>query len=688
VARNTNRLSDETSPYLRHHATNPVDWYPWGPVALERARNEKRPILLSIGYSACHWCHVMERESFEDEQTARLMNENFINIKVDREERPDIDHIYMSAVQLLAGRGGWPLTVFLTPEGKPFYGGTYFPPEDRYGTPGFRRVLLTVAEAFRERPQDIESTVGQLMAHLERSDHCEAEDSTPGSDLVSDAATRLARAYDARYGGLGGAPKFPNISVFELFLHTHRNSADADYLDMVTHTLRQMAWGGIYDHLGGGFHRYSVDERWLVPHFEKMLYDNAQLVPLYLSAYQVTGDLFFATVARETIDYVLREMKDPDGGFYSTQDADSEGEEGKFFVWDESEVRKILGDELADIACRYWDVTDAGNFEGHNILHISLDLDKLATMFQRDVGELRLLLGEARARLFAARARRVRPARDEKILTAWNGLMISALAKATELFNEEGDLQAAREAAAFVQKHLQRGDRLLSTYKDGEANLNGYLDDYAFFVAALLDLFEAVQEPAYLDRAIELTETMIAHFWDGDGGGFFFTSDDHEELIVRTKVSFDGSIPSGNSVAVRNLLRLYHYTGQASYLEHAEATLRLFSGSMREQPFPQANMLVALDFYTRHPYEIVVVTDPDVPAGKILVEQIRRTYLPNRTLTVVPPGGDVRLPSAAEGKGQVDGKPTVYVCRDMSCSPPVTSWSDLRPLLSPGEHSR
>jgi uncharacterized protein len=690
VAEHTNRLARESSPYLQQHAHNPVDWYPWGPEALERARREGRPIFLSIGYSACHWCHVMERESFEDEQTARLMNEHFVNIKVDREERPDIDHIYMDAVQLLSGHGGWPLSVFLTPEGKPFYGGTYFPPEDRYGMPGFRRVLLSITQAFQERQEEITATTKRLMETLHASDQFDVEQQPPGPALLIDAAGRLARAYDASHGGLGRAPKFPNTAVFDLFLRAYRNSGDRSFLDMVLHTLRQMALGGIYDQLGGGFHRYSVDERWLVPHFEKMLYDNALLVPLYLSAYQVSGDLFFATVARETIDYVLREMRNREGGFYSTQDADSEGEEGRFFVWDREEVHRIIGDrDVAEIACRYWGVTEDGNFEGRNILHVETDLDQLATSLQRDAGELRLLLGEARARLFAARARRPKPARDEKILTSWNGLMISALAKSAELFGEEGDRKAAIDAARFVSNHLQRGDRLLSTFKDGSSRLNGYLDDYAFFAAALLDLFEAVQEPAYLDQAVLLTDAMVRHFGDAQAGGFFFTSDDHEALILRTKPSFDGSIPSGNSVAVRNLLRLSHYTGATSYLDIAVGALRLFAGPMQEQPLAHANMLTALDFYDQKPLDIVLVTAPEVPAGQILLEQIRRTYLPNRTLTVVAPGCADRLPPPVQGKGQVHGKPTVYVCHNMTCSRPVTSWAKLEPLLrASAAHSR
>jgi hypothetical protein len=682
VAPPANRLIRESSPYLRQHAHNPVDWYPWGPDALERARRENKPILLSIGYSACHWCHVMERESFEDEATARVMNEHFVNIKVDREERPDLDHIYMTAVQALTGRGGWPLTVFLTPAGEPFYGGTYFPPEDRHGMPGFRRVLHAIAQAYREKPAEVQRSAAQLLAALHAEQGLRGA-ALPDATLVLDAADAIARAYDPRDGGFGPAPKFPNPPALELFLRAYRQSGESRFLEMVTHTLTRMARGGIYDQLGGGFHRYSVDAHWLVPHFEKMLYDNAQLVPLYLAAYQLTGDLAFATIARETLDYLLREMRDPAGGFYSTQDADSEGEEGKFFLWDRAEVQEILGEETAEIVCRYWDISDAGNFEHRNILHVTLDVAQLGALFKRDVGELRLLLGEARAKLFAVRARRVKPARDEKILTAWNGLAISAFAKAAELFDEEADRRAALDAVAFVQTHLQRGDRLLSTYAEGSGRLNAHLDDYAFFVAALLDVFETFQDPSHLEQAILLAEAMLRHFWDAEHGGFFFTSDDHEALIVRSKPSFDGSIPAGNAVAVRNLLRLHCYTGNAVYLDRAEATLRLFAEPMRQQPFGFATLLGALDFHTQRPYEIAVVAPPGTPETGLLLEQIRRVYLPNRTLRVFDSASTAARPPWLAGKGLLDGHPTVYVCHNMTCSLPVTTWPELEPLLRP-----
>ena len=677
----TNRLIHESSPYLRQHAHNPVDWFPWGAEAFERANREQKPILLSVGYSACHWCHVMERESFENPRIAGLMNAHFVNIKVDREERPDVDHIYMNAVQMLTGRGGWPMTVFLTPDGKPFYGGTYFPPEDRHGMPGFARLLVAIAQAYRDKGDDVQRTVDQLMQRLAQLESPQAAEALPGGEAVGEAATQLARAHDDQYGGIGHAPKFPNTAVLDLFLRAAHQRGETRYREMALFTLRRMAQGGIYDQLGGGFHRYSVDERWLVPHFEKMLYDNAQLVPLYLSAYQVTGDEFFAGVARDTLNYVVREMRDPSGGFYSTQDADSEGEEGKFFLWDEREVIELLGDELGALACRYWDVTEIGNFEGHNILHVTLEVEQLAKLFRRDVATVRTQLAEARARLFAAREQRIKPGLDNKVLTAWNGLMISAFAQTAALFGDDAYRRVACDGVAFVERELQRGDRLLTSWMDGVAKLNGYLDDYAFFTAALLDVFEAVQERRYLESAQRLLEATIEHFWDAAGGGFFFTSDDHETLIVRSKPAFDGSIPSGNSVATMNLLRLYHYTGNADYLQRAEATLRLFAAPMHSQPFGFANLFAALDFFASGPREIAVVGDPQSPATLELLERIRRTYVPNRTLMVLDPLDPSPRPPLLEGKEQMDGQPTVYVCHRMTCSLPATRWEEVAPLL-------
>jgi uncharacterized protein YyaL (SSP411 family) len=677
-----NRLAAESSPYLRQHAHNPVDWYPWGPEAFERARREHRPILLSIGYSACHWCHVMERESFENPAIAALMNQHFVNVKVDREERPDVDHIYMNAVQLLTGRGGWPMTVFLTPDGQPFYGGTYFPPEDRHGMPGFPRLLAAIAEAWRERPDDVAQSVRDVHARLQELEQHRAAAALPGAEAVRDAVAQLARAYDSDSGGIGTAPKFPNTAVLDLFLRAGAAAHDARTVDMTLHTLRRMAEGGIYDQLGGGFHRYSVDARWLVPHFEKMLYDNAQLVPLYVAAYQYSGDPFFARIAGETLDYVLREMRDPAGGFWSTQDADSEGEEGRFFLWDEREVLALLGDDAGALACRYWDVSAQGNFEHRNILHVTLTVEQLARRFDRDVDQVRQTLAAARATLFAARERRVRPGLDSKVLTAWNGLMISAFARAGEVLNEARYRRAAVEAVAFIDRALRRDDRLLSTWKDGVGKLNGYLDDYVFFAAALIDVFEAVQERSYLAQAAHIMDSALRHFWDDADGGFFFTSDDHEALIVRSKPAFDGSIPSGNSVATLTLLRLAHYLEREDYRERAETCLRLFAAPMRAQPFGFANLLAAVDFHASGPREIAVVGDPQAPATAEILARIRRLYLPNRTLTVLDAADRAPRPALLEGKAAVGGQPTVYVCRNRTCSAPATAWDDIARLLA------
>ncbi|MCS6925486.1 MAG: thioredoxin domain-containing protein, partial [Candidatus Binatia bacterium] len=501
----TNRLIHETSPYLLQHAHNPVDWYPWGEEAFAKAKAENKPILLSVGYSACHWCHVMEHESFENEEIATLMNELFVNVKVDREERPDVDEIYMNAVQMLTGRGGWPLTVFLTPEGKPFYGGTYFPPVDRHNIPGFARVLRAVAQAYAERPHEVERATAQIVAQLEKLSHHQQTARPLHEDTLAKAAASLAQYVDPVYGGLGGAPKFPNSSVFAFFLRQYHATGDTRYLEVTTHTLRKMAAGGVYDHLGGGFHRYSVDARWLVPHFEKMLYDNALLARLYLEAYRATTDPFFRHVAADILAYVEREMRDPQGGFYSTQDADSEGEEGKFFLWSREEVMRVLGDEVGEIFCRYYDVTEVGNFEHRNILHPTLTLEQLAALFRRDREEVERLLAEARRMLFAVRETRVKPLRDEKMLTSWNGLMISAFVDAYLTLGETRYVEIAQQAADFLLTHLYTDGRLLHCFKDGQAKFNAYLDDYAFLAAALLDLYEATFDHAYLTRAVELT---------------------------------------------------------------------------------------------------------------------------------------------------------------------------------------
>jgi len=529
-----NHLINETSPYLLQHAHNPVDWYPWGDEAFEKARRENKPVLLSVGYSACHWCHVMAHESFENDQIAELMNEHFVNIKVDREERPDLDQIYMNAVQMMTHHGGWPMTVFLTPEAVPFYGGTYFPPQDRYNMPGFPRVLLGVADAYRNQQDEIRETGKALVNELRRLSDSGGSDHPIEPELLDAAYAGIAKGYDAINGGFGGAPKFPPAMTLEFLLRTHARTGNGDALEMVSHTCTKMANGGMYDQLGGGFHRYATDARWLIPHFEKMLYDNALLSRLYLHYFQVGGDAFARGTAEGILDYVVREMTHPDGGFYSTQDADSEGHEGKFFVWDIDGIRKTLGGRDAEIFASYYNITESGNFEGKNILNITRSLEEVAAAQGIAESDLLASLKESKHKLFDLREQRVKPDRDEKILTAWNGLMMASFAEAGVILRRPDYTDAARRNAEFVLSNLRRDGTLLRTWKDGVAKFNAYLEDYAFLVEGLVTLFETTGEFRWLKEALALTERMIEEFWDEDGGGFFFTGKSHEDLIVRS----------------------------------------------------------------------------------------------------------------------------------------------------------
>ena len=678
----TNRLIKETSPYLQQHAHNPVDWYPWGDEALGKAKAENKPVLLSIGYSACHWCHVMEKESFENEAIAALMNDKFVNIKVDREERPDLDEIYMNAVQMLTGRGGWPMTVFLTPEGKPFFGGTYFPPEDRHGMPGFPRILNAVAEAYHNRQQDVAQSVEQIHAAMNRLTRVGESEKSFDPAIVVASAEKLAQAYDPEHGGFGQAPKFPNAGVYELYLRAHRHSKHERLFEMIDHTLRAMAEGGIYDHLGGGFHRYSVDEKWLVPHFEKMLYDNAQLLRVYAEAYTVKREPLFKKVVEETGCYLVREMLSPEGGFYSTQDADSEGEEGKFFVWTEEEINRILGEEAATLFSRMYDVTEFGNFEGKNILHPVLTTQQAAALFKKEPVEVARMLADARKKLFKEREKRVKPFRDEKILASWNGLAISGLAAAGKISDEPAFLDAARMTVGFVLSKMRRDGLLLHVYKDGQAKLLGYLDDYAFMAAGLLDLYEATLERVYLEDASALAATMVREFWDEADGAFFYTGKSHEALISRTKPAFDGSVPSGNAIAAQVLLRLYYYEGNDDYLKKAEKVLRIYYDAMEQQPFGFAHMLAGLDFYLEKPKEIVIARSEEEAATQDFLSAIDALYLPNKTLQLISPDtAPEKIPPLLQGKGQIGGKTTAYVCHNYTCSPPVTEPAQLEALL-------
>lgn len=671
----TNRLINETSPYLLQHAHNPVDWYPWGAEAFEVAQREQKPVLLSIGYSACHWCHVMEHESFENNAIAKLMNENFVNIKVDREERPDVDHIYMNAVQLMTHRGGWPMTVFLTPDAVPFYAGTYFPPEDRYNMPGFPRVLLSMAEAFRERPDDIAETATSVLSELQRSSAVQESNEQLTTDLLDEAYQGIIRNYDPRNGGFGSAPKFPPAMTLEFLLHTTYRIGEPQGLEIVTNTCRKMAEGGIYDHLGGGFHRYSTDAKWLVPHFEKMLYDNALLSRLYLHYYQLSNDPYARTVAEGILDYVVREMTDPLGGFYSTQDADSEGVEGKFFVWSAREIRELLGERDAHLFAAYYNVTEAGNFEDENILNVTRALPEVAAAENVAPEQLQAVIEKGRKKLFAAREQRVKPARDEKVLTAWNGLMLASFAEAAAILNRPDYEEVARANARFVLDNLKRDGLLLRTYKEGQAKLNAYLEDYAFYTDGLVTLFETTGEIEWLQEAATLTATMIDEFWDDEEGGFFFTGRSHEELIVRAKDFFDNATPAGNSVAAEALLRVGLLMDNSDYQRRAATILRLTAAAVRRYPSGFGRLLCAFDFHLGAPREIVLIGRSGSADTAALRAEIWRPYLPNRVVAQSSPE-DTNAPKIIpllRNRLQITGQATAYVCEQFTCKEPATT---------------
>ena len=676
----TNNLINETSPYLLQHAHNPVNWYPWSAEAFTKAKAENKPVLLSIGYSACHWCHVMAHESFEDEEIAKLMNELFVNIKVDREERPDLDQIYMNAVQMMTHHGGWPMTVFLTPDGVPFYGGTYFPPQDRYNMPGFPRVLISVAEAYRERPEDISATSSSILKELERISSTAGSTASLGPETLQAAYVGLIRGYDATNGGFGGAPKFPPSMSLEFLLRMHARNDKEETLNIVAHTLTQMANGGIYDHLGGGFHRYSVDARWLVPHFEKMLYDNALLSRLYLHYYQVTGDEDARRTAEGTLDYVLREMTSPDGGFYSTQDADSEGHEGKFFVWTVEEIREALGND-AELFITYYNVTSEGNFEGKNILNITNTLEDVAGKLRIQVTNAQQILERGRRTLFEIRERRVKPDRDEKILTAWNGLMLPGFAEAGAILNRADYTEAARRNATFLLEKLQRDGLLLRTYKDGTAKLNAYLEDYSFVIEALITLSETTGELRWLSQAITLMDRMIEEFWDEENGGFFFTGTSHEDLIVRSKDYFDNATPSGNSVAALALLRLAVLTNRDDYRNRAAAILQEVADSARRYPNGFGYALAAVDFFLSTPKEIAIVGEEPAAVGEF-IREVWRPYLPNKVIAAATEGDDLdRARIVLLHQKPAVGPATVYVCENYTCQAPAKNLEELRQQL-------
>jgi uncharacterized protein YyaL (SSP411 family) len=671
-----NRLVHENSPYLLQHAYNPVDWYPWGREAFEKARRENKPIFLSIGYSTCHWCHVMERESFENEEIAELMNKYFVSIKLDREERPDIDKIYMTAVQATTGSGGWPMSVFLTPDLKPFYCGTYFPPESRYGRPGFKELIQRVHDVWESNRDGVVQQAKQITQAL--ADHTTIRGDRDTE--LDDAPLKLGfeqfrSSYDPGHGGFGPAPKFPRPSVLNFLFRYFARTGDVGARDMALHTLRAMGEGGMFDQLGGGFHRYSVDERWLVSHFEKMLYDQAQLVSSYIDAYQITHDPVFADIARRTCNYVLRDMTSPAGGFYSAEDADSEGVEGKFYVWTREEIDQVLGGprsvEAADIFCRYYGVEAEGNWEhGNNVLHVALSIEQTAKLFNKSESEVRAILADGRAKLFAARQKRVRPHRDEKILTAWNGLMITALARAAQVLDEPRYLAAAQRAARHFNAipHLARCGMAPAV-----------VDDYAFLANGLVDLYEANFDPQWLLKAIELTDTMIELFYDSKDGAFFMTTGQDESVIVRAKEDYDGAEPSGNSIAALLLFRLAQYTDQANYREKAEETLRAFGNHLLKAPHAVPQMLCALDFALSKPKQIIIAVPP-VGTVDAMVRVVREKFLPNRIVALADDRLVTLMPYIKKMK-PVDGQATAYVCSDFTCQSPTTDPERLAELL-------
>jgi uncharacterized protein YyaL (SSP411 family) len=674
-----NRLADETSPYLLQHAGNPVDWRPWGEEALAAARQDDRPIFLSIGYAACHWCHVMAHESFEDPATAALLNTYFVPIKVDREERPDLDAVYMEAVTALTGHGGWPMSVFLTPEGQPFYGGTYFPPLRRYGMPAFSEVLQSIAAGWQTDRERLVRGASALTDAMRRAGRPQAGPAREDDEaLLDDAVTRLLRTEDATNGGWGEAPKFPQPMILEFLLRRYTVTDDEGILRVVTHALDAMAAGGIHDQLGGGFHRYATDAFWLVPHFEKMLYDNAQLARVYLHAWQTTGHEPYRRVATDILDYVSREMTDPAGGFYASQDADSEGREGAFFVWTPEEVRAALAEDGAendvDLVMAAYGVTGRGNFEGRSILSLAMTPEELATGRGRDAEEVARRLDAARARLFGARERRVRPARDEKVLTAWNGLMLAAFAEAARVLGRDDYRRAAERNAAFVLEHLRTPDgRLLRTWKDGSPKLNGYLEDYADYADGLLELYQATFDELWFVAARDLAEHILAHFAAPDGG-FFDTSDDHETLVVRPRYEQDNALPSGGAAAASVLLRLAAYTGQGRYRDAAEASLAPLRSLLIAHPTAFAHWLTALDLATAAVDEVALVTVGDGEEGTTLdafLTVLSGEYRPHLVVAT----GIAATPSQVpllQDREPLDRATTAYVCHAFTCRQPLT----------------
>ncbi|MFP6581057.1 MAG: thioredoxin domain-containing protein [Candidatus Hydrogenedentota bacterium] len=700
VHKHTNRLVNETSPYLLQHAHNPVDWYPWGDEALEKAKAENKPIFLSVGYSSCHWCHVMEHESFEDDEVAALLNEHFISIKVDREERPDIDEIYMAAVQAMTGQGGWPMSVFITPELKPFWGGTYFPKESKFGRPGFMTILAGIADSWDTKHEQILESSEKLTTHMNAilaSDIGGEGEPTP--QLITNAVAQLASNFDRYEGGFGQAPKFPSSSSIAMVLREYNRTKDADLLHMATLTLDKMSDGGMYDHLGGGFARYSTDDEWLVPHFEKMLYDNAQLAQVYLEAYQLTGNEDYRRVVDETFTYILRDMRDERGGFHSAEDADSEGEEGKFYIWDRTELDGYLGKADAKLFCTYYNVKADGNFssqesyhEGLNILHTPISDEAVAKILQISEADLSEKMAELKAKLLEVRSKRVRPGLDDKVLTSWNALMISAFAQGYQVLGDEAYRDAAVEAADFILNDMIEDGELLRTHRKGTSRIPAYLDDYAFMIVALLDVYEATFDTRWIQAAQELAIGMTEKFWDEEVGQFYFTSLEHKHLIVRTSTSQDNATPSGNSMAAYGLLRLAKFTDSAEDYDMASRIIMNNYPYLNEHPLGFMRLMCAVDFMVYPPREIALA-GPLADAGttKLLVT-VRGNFIPNKIVAQVDPADASAVETAAiipllANKTMINNKATAYVCKDFACKKPVDTPEALAKQLdlNPGE---
>lgn len=682
-----NALISEKSPYLLQHAYNPVNWYPWGKEALTRAREEDKPIFLSIGYATCHWCHVMARESFENPQTAEILNENFVCIKVDREERPDLDEIYMKAVQMMAGTGGWPLSVFLTPDLKPFYGGTYFPQEPVHGLPAFRDLLRTIISFWRDKREQVEQNSEQIMELVRKTYQHKPQVGAEGisADLLDNAYEQLVLQFDSSYGGFSAdvaawsvkTPKFPLPSHLAFLLRYYQRTQEQFALKMVTKTLYGMARGGIFDQLGGGFHRYSTDTRWLVPHFEKMLYDNALLARVYTEAYQVTHDPFFAQIANQTLDWVLRDMTNSNGGFHSAVDADSEGIEGAFYIWVPTEIISVLGEEHCEALSRYYGVTPQGNFERNkSVLYIAEAVEELD---EEDT------IRTSKQKLLETRNKRIRPATDDKIITGWNGLMISAFAIGYQTFRDMRFLEAATSATHFILNNLQKDGQLLRRYRDGEASIPGTQEDYAFFIAALLDLYEASFDAQWLREALQLNDRMMELFWDKEDGGFFFNRSGETEPSVSIKEAYDGPIPSGNSIAAQDLLRLAALTDDGKLRTQAKDIFLTFREPMEQSPLEHTQMLCAVEFYLNSPAQVVIASK-NMGEAQAFAAEISRHFMPNKIVVFSKPGVTEKelpdLTALIKDKVAILGKPTVYICENYTCKAPITDLEDLKRVLS------